>query len=382
MGYVDPTSSIQTQLNGKQAAFTSQTANYFFAAPNGSSGTPLFRAIVAADIPTLNQNTTGTASNLSGTPALPNGTTATTQTAGDNSTKLATDAFVLANAGSSGLSGMTAGQVPLAATASTITSSKVLAGAGAGITTGPTTTTLNDCVKFGDTAGTLADAGAACGSGGGLTLTTTGSSGAATYSAGTLNIPIYSYTLPAATSSILGGVKPDGTTIANSSGAISVAYGTAANTAAQGNDSRITGAAQCTAGTSGSDCLTLSSGLVPVANLPTGTTSAKGALQLSTNGGAAQVIASGTAALGTSSIASGASATVVTVAASGVATTDVIGWGFNGDPTSTLGYEPATTGMLTIIAYPTSGNVNFKVVNNTSAAIVPGAITLNFYVHR
>lgn len=48
--------------------------------------------------------------------------------------------------------------------------------------------------------------------------------------------------LPAATSSALGGVKPDGTTIANASGAISVAYGTAANTAAQGNDSRITGA--------------------------------------------------------------------------------------------------------------------------------------------
>ncbi len=70
---------------------------------------------------------------------------------------------------------MTAGQVPLAATASTITSSKPLAGTGAGITTGPTTTTLNDCVKFGDTAGTLADAGAACGSGsGGLSGMTTG----------------------------------------------------------------------------------------------------------------------------------------------------------------------------------------------------------------
>lgn len=37
---------------------------------------------------------TGTASNLSGTPALPNGTTATTQTAKDNSTKIATTAYV------------------------------------------------------------------------------------------------------------------------------------------------------------------------------------------------------------------------------------------------------------------------------------------------
>jgi hypothetical protein len=70
------------------------------------------------------------------------------------------------NPSSSGLSGMTPAQVPIAATASTITSSKILAGTGAGITTGPTSTTLNDCVKFGDTAGTLTDAGAACGSGG------------------------------------------------------------------------------------------------------------------------------------------------------------------------------------------------------------------------
>jgi hypothetical protein len=54
--------------------------------------------IPATFISTLNQNTTGTASNLSGTPPLPNGTTATTQTVGDNSTKIATTAFVLANA--------------------------------------------------------------------------------------------------------------------------------------------------------------------------------------------------------------------------------------------------------------------------------------------
>lgn len=41
--------------------FASQTANTFLAAPNGSSGTPTFRALAAADVPTLNQNTTGTA---------------------------------------------------------------------------------------------------------------------------------------------------------------------------------------------------------------------------------------------------------------------------------------------------------------------------------
>jgi hypothetical protein len=42
----------------------------------------------------LDSNITGTAANLSGTPALPNGTTATTQSASDNSTKLATTAYV------------------------------------------------------------------------------------------------------------------------------------------------------------------------------------------------------------------------------------------------------------------------------------------------
>jgi molybdopterin biosynthesis enzyme MoaB len=39
---------------------------------------PTFRAIVAADIPTLNQNTTGTASNVTGTVAIANGGTGQT----------------------------------------------------------------------------------------------------------------------------------------------------------------------------------------------------------------------------------------------------------------------------------------------------------------
>ncbi len=41
--------------------YASKTANYVLASPNGSAGVPTFRAIVAADVPTLNQNTTGTA---------------------------------------------------------------------------------------------------------------------------------------------------------------------------------------------------------------------------------------------------------------------------------------------------------------------------------
>lgn len=50
--------------------------------------------LASGDIPNNAANTSGTAAGLSGTPALPNGTTASTQTSSDNSTKVATDAFV------------------------------------------------------------------------------------------------------------------------------------------------------------------------------------------------------------------------------------------------------------------------------------------------
>jgi hypothetical protein len=57
------------------ATLASQTANTVFAAPNGAAGTPTFRALVAADIPTLNQNTTGSSGSCTG-----NAATATTAT--------------------------------------------------------------------------------------------------------------------------------------------------------------------------------------------------------------------------------------------------------------------------------------------------------------
>lgn len=109
-------------------------------------------------------------------------------------------------------------------------------------------------------------------------------------------------------------------------------------------------------------------------------------LLLSLNNGSyfplSQVIASGTAALGTSAISSASCATVVTATATGTATTDVIQWGFNADVTGVTGYAPVTTGALTIFAYPTANNVNFKVCNLTTASITPGAVTLNFRVTR
>lgn len=100
------------------------------------------------------------------------------------------------------------------------------------------------------------------------------------------------------------------------------------------------------------------------------------------NATATQVIANGTSALGTGAISSGSCATVVTTTATGTVTTDDFMADFNADPTGVVGYQPSANGMLTIIKYPTANNVNFKVCNNTSASITPGAITVNWRVVR
>jgi hypothetical protein len=52
-------------FNNKLNSFSSQSANMVYASPNGNSGSPSFRSLVAADIPTLNQNTTGNAATAS-----------------------------------------------------------------------------------------------------------------------------------------------------------------------------------------------------------------------------------------------------------------------------------------------------------------------------
>ena len=49
---------------GGTLTLPSQTAKQFFAAPTGGNGAPSFRTIAAADVPTLNQNTTGSAATL------------------------------------------------------------------------------------------------------------------------------------------------------------------------------------------------------------------------------------------------------------------------------------------------------------------------------
>lgn len=74
-GGTTPALSLASGYGDTQNPYASKTANYFLAAPNGSSGAPTFRAMVAADVPTLNQNTTGTAGNVTGVVAIANGGT-------------------------------------------------------------------------------------------------------------------------------------------------------------------------------------------------------------------------------------------------------------------------------------------------------------------
>ena len=87
---------------------------------------------------------------------------------------------------------------------------------------------------------------------------------------------------------------------------------------------------------------------------------------------------SSTATMGTGAIASGACSAVVTVAAANVTTASVIVATPTVDPTGVTGYGPSASGSLFIVAYPTAGNVNFKVCNNTNGSITPAALTLNW----
>ena len=108
------------------------------------------------------------------------------------------------------------------------------------------------------------------------------------------------------------------------------------------------------------------------------------AISSSGSGGtmAARIASGSNLALGTSSIASGACASTVSARATGVATTDTVSWSFSADPDTVAGYGAGTTGALSVWVFPTAGNVNFRVCNLTSGAIVPGAISVNWIVTR
>jgi len=137
------TGSPVTSTGTLTAAWASQTQAHVLAAPSDGNGTPTFRALVATDIPTLNQNTTGTASNVTGIVAVANGGT------GANTAQLAINA--LAGAVTSGqylrgdgtnvvMSAIQAADVPTlnqntTGTAANVTGTVAIANGGTGATT-------------------------------------------------------------------------------------------------------------------------------------------------------------------------------------------------------------------------------------------------------
>ena len=60
-GGTAPVVSLNAAYGDTLNPYASKTANFVLAAPTGAAGVPVFRAVVAADIPTLNQSTTGNA---------------------------------------------------------------------------------------------------------------------------------------------------------------------------------------------------------------------------------------------------------------------------------------------------------------------------------
>ncbi len=105
------TSSVATSTSTPVVtyALTTAGAHTFLMNNTGSTATPGYQAAACADISNAGAFCSGTAAASLSVGALANGMTATTQTVGDNTTKLATDAFVIANVAVGAGTGFNAG---------------------------------------------------------------------------------------------------------------------------------------------------------------------------------------------------------------------------------------------------------------------------------
>jgi len=106
-GTATPVISLASAYGDTLNPYASKTANHILAAPNGTSGVPTFRAMVATDVPTLNQSTTGNAATVTTNANLTGPVTST-----GNTTAIANGAIsnaMLANGAVANLSGTNTG---------------------------------------------------------------------------------------------------------------------------------------------------------------------------------------------------------------------------------------------------------------------------------
>ena len=73
---------------------------------------------------------------------------------------------------------------------------------------------------------------------------------------------------------------------------------------------------------------------------------------------------------------------VTPATATGALSTDVVTWSFNSDVSAVTGYEPLTTGAVSLYVWPSTDAVNVRVCNPTTASITPTSIVLNWSIVR
>jgi len=240
-GGATPTISLNSAYGDTLNPYASKTANYILAAPNGTAGVPTFRALVAADIPSLSYQapitltttgTSGAATFVGNTLNIPNYATSggtVTSVSGTGTVNGITLTGTVTSSGSLTLGGTLAnvslatqvtGNLPVTnlgsgtgassttfwrgdgtwaapAGSGTVTSVSVVSANGlAGTVSNPTSTpaitlstSITGILKGNGTAISAATAGTDYQAP--ITLTTTGTSGAATFAGNTLNIPQY-----------------------------------------------------------------------------------------------------------------------------------------------------------------------------------------------
>jgi hypothetical protein len=131
-GGATPAISLASGYGDTQNPYASKTAKFVLAAPTGTAGVPTFRAIVAADVPTLNQNTTGSAATLTTARTIQTNLASTSSASFNGSANITpgvTGTLPVANGGT----GNTTAQAEMNRVAGAVTSGQYLRGNGTNV---------------------------------------------------------------------------------------------------------------------------------------------------------------------------------------------------------------------------------------------------------